>query len=636
MVQAHIEQLGPAERIIQTMLAFSDHMIHNRPGIVSRDPGAVTGVKWEPVTHKVEDGQKVVYKLVQQRTGQRGRKPKTEQVRVGLLGEDGQVRSGAVTYGRYQPAGFFQEVAAWMYRQVAEVWKLDNEFAARWASYVFEQDHKDMKVVLAAFMLCQNRKGDPQLVDGKFAFKDADFRDVGEAMALILRKDGKSLSPKLILRIYELLSLPEVAAINRELKFTSSQRRPFYGRWPAAVTKWLEFRERNPALLEGLVKAGFRTTVMDLVAAVAHAGGGFKPTTPRFFQLLRWKQKQAKEGHRTLAIGEVVEAAESWEGLTEAEVCERIEKTKPNWKRIVSLVPTTVGVTRAVMAAAIDAGCLSDKDLIIATPTIEELGLLEVAAVKARWTAAVKNAEDMRTANIARNVKAKETRETLETAAEVATQKAVETVTKDIEVYVVVDVSGSMEGAIEAAKSYVSKLVPAFPLDRIHMSTFSTAGVDRPIRHASAQGVETALRGITAAGGTDYGAGVKVLLQKYRPKDGADVLFIFFGDEDAGPFMHAFRETRVTPMAFGFVKVMGRLSKPNDAVRRTAAELGIPCFMIDERTFADPYAIPRTIRTLVAATPVQQKATPIPTAPRLTLVEQILKTDLLVKPAWAA
>lgn len=628
MVQQQNERLGPAERIIQTLLTHADHMVHNRPGIVARDPGSPTGVRWEPITHVVEDGKKVVYKLQQTMAG---RKRRTVRTRVGVLDDDGQIRNGAVTFGRYQPAGLFTEVAEWMYRQVAEVWKMDNEFVARWASYAYTQDHKDLKVVLAAFLLCQSRKGEPIREQGVVLFHDVDYRDVGEAMCLLQRTDKKDLSPKLLLRVFELLSLPGIAAINRELHFTASAKNPFYGRWAAAVTKWLEYREDNPRLLAGAVTAGFRTTVTALVQNVAHAGGGFQ-ATPKFYEMLRWKQKQATDGRRTVAIGKAVKAAESWDDLNEEAICERIGRTKPNWKRIVSLLPTSVGVTRAVMAAAMEAGSLSDKDICILTPTLEELGLLEVPAVKARWERAIKAAEDMRAANIARNVKGKETKEKLEQAAVEATQKAVEEVSKNIRLYVLVDVSGSMEGAIEAAKTYVTKFLPAFPLDRLHVATFNTSGVERPIQHASAAGVEQAFRGLTASGGTDYGAGVKCLVDKYRPKADEDVLFVFFGDEDAMSFAGAFRRAGVAPMAFGFVKVLGRISRENNAVRATAVELGIPCFMIDEKTFDDPYAIPRTVRALVAATPVGANHV---VAPRITLIDTILKTELLQKPAWA-
>lgn len=624
MVQAQnrVEQLGPAERIIQTLLTYSDHMVHNRPGIVARDPNSATGVRWEPVTHAVENGEKVVYKL--QKVGK-----KTTKTRVGVMNGDKQVRNGAVTFGRYQDAGLFQEVAAWMYRQVADVWKMDNEFAAKWASYAFGQEHRDLKVVLAAFMLVQSRKGDAvKDPDGKLMFNDDDFRDVGEAMCLLTRKD-RDLNPKLLLRVHALLTLPEVAAINRELKFAASAKTPFLGRWPKAVAKWLEYREENPKLLEGLVAAGFRTTVMELARK-----SGYKPTTTKFFEVLRWKQKQAEDGRRTLAIGAAVKAAETWEGLSEAEICERIIRERPNYKRLVGLVPKATGITRAVLAAAIEAGALSDKDLIIATPTLEELGLLEVADVKARWEKALKAADDMRAANLARNVRTKEVKEKLEATAVEATQKQVEKEMKSIRLYVLVDVSGSMEGAIDAAKEYVTKFLPAFPLDKIHVASFNTVGIERPIRHASAQGVEHAFKGLTAQGGTDYGEGVKVLVSKYRPKDDEDALFVFFGDEDGAPFAASFRRGNVNPVAFGFVKVLGRLSRPNNAVRQTAVELGIPCFMIDQKTFDDPYAIPRTIRALIAATPVGQAQQAV-AAPRVTLVDQILKTDLLRKPAWA-
>ena len=621
--QQQNERLGPAERIIQTLLAYADHMVHNRPGIVSRDVASPTGVHWEPVTHKVEDGQKVVYKIT---TTKSGRKTRIQHHRVGVMGDDGIVRNGAVIHGRYQPAGLFPEVAAWIYRQIAEVWKLDNEFAAKWASYAYGQDHKDLKVALAAFMLCQSRKGDPVTEAGKVLFRDADYRDVGEAMCLLT--GDKALSPKLLLRVYEFLRLPVIAAINRELGFAISAKNPFFGRWHKTMTRWLTFREDNPAMLAGAVKAGYRQTLIELVADVVHAGGGYKPG-PAFYEALRWKQSQAKTGHREVNIGKAVKAAETWKDLTEEQVCERITTTRPSWKRIVSLTP----ITRAVMSAAIEAGCLSDKDLVILTPTIEELGLLTDATVKARWERALKAAEDMRATNIARNVQSKETKEKLEEAGVAATKKAAEEVTKNIRVYVLVDASGSMEGAIDAAKGYIAKFLPAFPLDRLHVASFNTTGIERPIRHASAAGVENAFKGVTAGGGTDYGAGVHCLFSKYRPQDDEDVLVIFFGDEDAMSFAAAFRRVRATPMAFGFVKVMGRLSRPNQAVRQTAAELGIPCFMIDEKTFDDPYAIPRTIRALVAATPVGAGAQAA--APRVTLVDTILKTELLRKPVWA-
>lgn len=627
------ENLGAADTIIQSLLTHQDHMVHNRPGLIVPDPRAVIGVRWEPCTHKVqEDGTKKVFRLTKQ-----GKK--NVRTEIGVMNGDNKVRNGRVEVGTYRESGMFPEVAAWFYRQVVKVWELDNEFAARWASYAWKQEHRDLKVVLAAFMLVQSRKGDPVTEGGEVLFMDENYRDVGEAM-LLLQEKGKDFNPKLLLRVFDVLTLPEVAKINHELGFGKSAKHPFLGRWPKVVEKWLRYREENPKMLEGLVKAGFRTTVMALARRI-----GYKPTSDTFFEALRWKQKQAGDGRRDMAIGKKVKAAESWEGLSEREICERIEKTKPNWKRIVGLLPAQVGVTRAIMAAAIEANSLSDKDLIILVPTLEELGLLKVQEIKERLASALAKADDMRAANIARNVRSQELRETMEAGADKAAQKAVEEVMRGLRVYFMVDISSSMQGALEAAKPMIAKFLQSFPLDRVHVSTFNTAGREVVIKHASTKGVEAAFRGIAANGGTEYGAGVRAL-ERHKPLPDEDVLFVFVGDEEQ---RHLFDQhviaSGLNPVAFGLYKTVPNGGAAawrqtqygadnNTVVRATAAKLGIPCFMIDERTFEDPYAISRVVRALVAATPVGL----VPggqARPRVTLVDQILQTELLVRPAWA-
>jgi hypothetical protein len=624
--------LGPAERIIAASLAFVDHVFHGRPGMVSKDPSSPLGVKWVFVTHKVEKVKdsdqtvKNVYALSKNGT-------KNVRTLLGVMTDTNQVKDAAGRIvGEYRAPGIFPEVAVYLYRQVAEVWKLDNEFAAHWASYAFTQGHRDFKVVMAAFMLVQSRKGDPVLDAGKVAFFDDDFRDIGEAMMLISTKpvkgvkDKPDLDAKQLVRIHTLLTVPGIADINRELGFGKSARRPFLGRWTSVVTKWLRYREENPKVFAGLISNGFKTTVAKLVKFT-----GYKPVTPQFFQLLRWKQAQAKDGRRTVAIGLEVKAADSWEGLDEATICQRISKEKQNWKRIVGMVPSSVGLTRAIVASAIEAGAMSDKDLIIATPTLEDLGLLNVQDIRERWERAGKGALDMRAANIATRVKSREVKEALVQVADVALQKAVEVSLKDQRIYVFVDISGSMEGAIEAAKDLLAKFLQAFPLDRLHVAVFNTAGREIKIQHASAAGVTNAFRGIMAGGGTSHSAGI-MSLSAHKPKPGEDALFIFVGDEgEHGTFEPMVRYIG-NPSAFGLVKV-----KDNGSiVRDTAVRLGIPCFDIDPKVFADPYAIPRMLAALVASTPVGKTAGVVNAAPRVTLVDTIIKTPLLVKPAWAA
>lgn len=642
-----LENLGPAERIINTVLQYMDHAVHNRPGMVVPANNPV-GLEWFPVTHKKDPatGEKVVYRLdrpapgtvpapLPVRAGKKPGRPKkavtTIRTRVGVRQADDRIVENGREVGRYRPAGLFPEVVTWLYRQVSDVWVMDNEFAARWASYAYGQAHKDLKTILAAFMLVQSRKGDPVRQGDQVAFLDEDYRDIGEAMMLLYRKDKdiKDLAPKLLLRIYDVLTLPTVAAINRELGFTNTTRRPQLGRWPKAVDKFLRFREENPRLLAGLIKGGYRSTVMNLARRA-----GYKPNSDQFFQTLRWKQEQADDGRRTIAIGKEIAAAESWAGLNEEQVCQRIMHDRPNWKRAIGLIPPEIGITRAVMAAGIEAGCFSDKDLVIATPTIEELGLMQVQPIRERWERATKASDDMRAANIAQRVKSKAVADVLNEGADNALKKAAEEVMRDIKLYVMVDRSMSQHEAIRTATRLLPRFLPAFPEGKLHVAYFNTQGVEVQIKHRSAAGVENAFRGVTGNGGTDYGSGLRAL-QHHKPEPNEDALFVFIGDQQARDFDDVVRASGITPMAFGFLYIPGTDGNMHHAVENTALKLGIPCFKIDEKTFEDPYAIPRTIHALVAATPVGVRPA-APVARRVSLVETILKTELLQKPSWAA
>lgn len=623
--QQRVESLGPAERIIQALITHTDHLVHNRPGMVSADGRTTIGVRWVPVTWRQKDGHKVVYQ--KNKVGR-----KTREVEIGVLRDDGRIFNGRRKVGEYRKPGLFPEAVAWFYKQVAEVWKLDNDFAAHWASWAFPRDHKDMKVVLAAFMLVQNRVGDPVMEDGEVLFHDDDYRAIGEAMCLLRPKTGGSIDPKLLLRIGDVLALPGVADINRKLGFGRSARRPPTGRYPKAVAKYLRYRENNPKMLQGLIDAGFKRRLRQLAQRI-----GYKPQSPKFFEMLRWKQTQADDGRRTMAIGKEVKKAETWEGLTEEQICQRIVKDKPNYKRIVGLLPADVGLTRAIMAAAIEAGSVSNADLIIFTPTLEELGLLEISAIKQRWQKAVERAENQRAANVAQRVRDKKTAEKLEEGADKATQKAIEEVAKDIRTYVIIDKSGSMDVALDKAKEYLTKFLGGFPLDRTHVSIFDTIGREITLKGSSAKAVKHAFRGIRAGGGTTYGQGVRAL-SHVKPKDDEDVLMVFVGDQadhQHSALYRAIEASGFRPVAFGLLEVLGSWGDKGTIVEDTASLLGIPCFRITKETFDDPYAVTRTIRNLIASTPVRQTQANQPQPRRKPLIEEILSTPLLTKPVWA-
>jgi Mg-chelatase subunit ChlD len=638
------ENLGPAERILQSLLNFTDHCVHNRPGIVMPDPTSPVGAKWmfaKPRNEgkEGEPKQRVLYQLTKRGVG---KKAQTVRTRLGVISEDGKtVMNGAVRVGEYRKPGFFTETVVWLYKQIAEVWKLDNEFAAKWASHAFAEKNKDdLKVLLAAFMLVQSRAGEPVVDQGKLAFLDEDYREVGEAM-LLFDKDKGGFNPKLVHRVRELLCLPEIAKLNHELGFGKSARAPTLGRWPKAVERYLRYRELNPKMLEGVVRAGFRQQVISLASQIRYV-----PMSTNFYRALRWKQYQAKDGHRKLALNEQV-TTDSWEGLTEEQVCERIVKDRPKWNRLSVMLPKGMGLTRAIMGAAIETGALSDKELINLAPTIEELGLLKVQGYRERLDKAFREAENMRAANIALRMKSKEGQEKLQQAADTALQKQVAEVMKDVFIYVLIDVSGSMTASLAVAMQYIIRFLQGFPLEKMAVVAFQQTGRVIEIKHASKAGVENAFRGITAGGGTDHSSGVRAVTTARKPGPNDDVIMLFIGDGGergtAGRaperFVQSVKDSRTNPVAFGFLQLPGENFR---AVELTAEALGIPCFAVDERIFGqvaaggdiDPYAIPRAIRTLISAAPVGRPVG-IQQAPRVTLVDTILKTELLKKPAWA-
>jgi hypothetical protein len=628
-IQQRIETLGPAERVVQALTTFTDHLYHNRPGMVTADARTNIGCRWQPVTwRKQEDGTKQVFAKVKQ-----GKK--TVETLIGVLCDDGKVRERAdlrlKVIGEYRKPGIFPEVGVYLYRQVADVFGMDNEFIARWASWAARREHRDLKVILAAFLLVQDRKGDPvRAADGSVEFLDDDYRDVAEAMCLL--RSGKSdLSPKALLRVGEVLKLDGVAAINRDLGFGKSARNPALGRYTKVVTKWLRYREGNPKMLAGLVKAGMSNIVKSLARLV-----NYKPTTEAFFAALRWKQKQAKDGRRGIAIGKEVSAAESWADLDEKAICEKITATKPNYKRIVGLLPAMVGLTRAVMASAIDAGCLSNTDLLILTPTLEELGLLKIAEYKQRWQTAVDAAENVRAVNVAKNVKTKEAKDGLVEAADKAVAKAIEAVTKDLRTYFIIDKSISMNHVLAEVQAILIKFLGGFPLDRTHVSVFNTTGREVVIKAATSAGVRQAFKGHNASGGTFYAAGVKVLA-KHKPLPGEDALMIFAGDEEdynVGALVDEVQRSGINPVAFGLLPAYDGGNRMS-IVRDAATQLGIPCFHIDAAMFEDPYSVTRILTNLVAATPVGVAPVGQPVRRRKSLIEEILDTELLQPPVWA-
>lgn len=571
-------QRGPAERLLDLVLGSSAHLWHNRPGL------DVNGT-WYPASRK-----------------------------------DLSSRGKPVAPGLFVPA------AVKLYRQLLELYQLNATLMAHFASYALvETDWRDLKVATCALMLVQGRSGQPvREDDGSVAFLDDDWRTIGEAMILHYeRKSTRMLTPKGVLRVAELLEVPEIAQLNREAGFGDpASRKPPLGRWKRVASKWLRVRERNLPLLEGLVKAGFKETLKRLARKA-----GYKPESPAFFEVLGWKQKQAATGHRTLGLqGLQLVKRERFEGLSEEEICERIVRERLSHKEVMGRLPQEVGLTPAIMAALLPS--LSDRDLRNMTPTLETLGLLEDGAVKARWEKAVQSATDQRALNVARNVRSQELRAKLEEASDNAARNAVAQATAeaDVRVMFLIDKSGSMEGAIEQSKEALSRILAGFPPEKVHVAAFDTVGTVLRPKAASRTAVQHMLAGIKAGGGTMHGAAVRALHREgVQVPEGARLVVMVVGDEagEAGDqLVRAFRECQYPVAAMALLVSVANAR--GSTVRSCAKLLQVPFSEVSVDQFEDPYQVPRVLRALLEA-PV---AAGVDTT-QSGWVEKVLRTPLL-------
>ncbi|MEM7393623.1 MAG: VWA domain-containing protein, partial [Verrucomicrobiota bacterium] len=564
------ESLGPAERLLDLLINFPDHLWHNRPGIVRNGT-------WRYAPADV---------VKQYRT-------------------TGRVRGG----GRFQEAGPNRDAIERVYSTLAEIWSANHELAARLASYIMrETDWRDMKVVCAAFMLVQSRCGAPvrEDIDGTWVtlFNDDDYREVGEAMIKFYQRGSRRMmNPKIILRIGEVLSLPGVVEMNRVLGFGHEQKRkPFMGRYYKAVRDWLAFREANIALLEGLARSGYGSTVRSLCRMV-----GYKPKSQRFFEILGWRQKQHTGGHRSIGLTGLRIDKTSFAGLSEEAICRTIVRERIGWKQAMGLLPKEPGLTPAIMVAMLDR--VSDKDLSILTPTLEQFGLLEHEPIRTRWDQALRNLDDQRSRNIAKNVRDRDTADRLTRSADDAVVKTVEEATRDAEVHImfIIDISSSMQGAIDLSKEALSMIVQGFPPDKLHISCFNTVGQKLVPRHYSGAGIKHMLSAINAGGGTTYSMGVAAFnVNRVRIPAEADLVLFAVGDEageSGDEFARNIQSYGYRPTAFAHIVNVAPGWRRGRTVRDAAEALGISYTEVNVEQFNDVYQVQRSLKAILEAQP---------------------------------
>jgi len=491
------DKIGVAEQLLNLLTTFNGHCWHGRPGKLD------SSGKWIALT-------KADNKAIKERTH---------------------------NFELLQP-GIFKPSVVKAYTAIFELYQLNKELVARFGSYILNKtDWKDMRVLLAAFLLVQGKKGEMLELDGE-KIQDYDYRETGEAMLKFYSKEDrdKMFSPKMIARVKEVLSLPEIISLNRNVaQFgTKNTTKEFLGRYKSAVKDWLEFRELNLPLLDGLVKNGLKDTVITL-SKIAQ----YKPKSKLYFEKLRWKQTTGK-GHlyRNIGITDLVIAkANTFEGMRESDICKCIVKDKMTYKTVMGMLPSSIGLTPAILAAVVETGTLSPKDWQILSPSLETFGLLEDRGIKSQWEEnIIPLSYNQRGETIKKGVASAELRRKLEKSSENAAARSVDKVIEDNDIFAfLIDQSGSMEDSIAAACLAIKQFITAYPKERCMITTFNSTGYIHTPKAWTKAGIELMLQNIKANGTTSYGSGIITMAQQPGYREWIkrkQMVLIITGDEE--------------------------------------------------------------------------------------------------------
>lgn len=581
----HESDRGPAEQLLDLVLNSSAHLWHNRPGY------NVHGV-WYPAKgrYRKQYSRKAICK-----------------------------------------PGLFTPAAVKLYKQLLDIYQFNSKLMAHFVSYaLLETEWRDLKVACAALMLVQPLSGQPIFEDdGEVAFHDDDYREIGEAVILYYEKGSKKmLPPKSILRVAELLENPKIAELNREAGFASpDSKKPPLGRWKSAARQWLRRRELNFPLLQGLVRAGMKETIKKMARKC-----GYKPLNQSFFEVLGWAQKKDSQGHRQIGLEKLkLQKRERFDELDEEQICERIVAENLSYKDVVGRLPAHLGLTPAILVTLLPS--LSDRDLRILTPTLENYELLDDELIRARWEKAIEASSDQRSLNIAKNIRDKGLRTKLQEAAAQATRKAVEKVTGEqaLGVMFLVDKSGSMEPAIEASKEAITKILAGFPEENLHIAAFDTMGTVLKPKKASRAGVQHMLRGLRASGGTLHDSAVRALHSSgVRFPEDAPLIVIIAGDEAGETGSHlgrTFMRLNYKVSAMALINCAPEPKWRGSTIRDCAKYLKVPFSEVSVSQFDDPYQVPRVLRALLSAPVTQGVASS-------GWIEKVLSLPLLEKPRY--
>jgi len=362
----------------------------------------------------------------------------------------------------------------------------DPYFLAHFTSYAVKKlESKDLKVISTFANSLSDADGTP-FITGKDSagrpiysptYKKPNFRMVSQAAI-------HELDPKLVSRVIEIANIKQALGSKQEATHFANSLK-------TAIKKWVKFREQNPKALEGIKKAGFAPTLKNIYRMLH-----LKPSQEAT-EILGWRQGSIKKGN--------VEKIEKrnlidFKNLSDIEIAQKIRDERIPILGAMGALPEKLS---PVVAAAILEQA-SGNQAVILRNMFDSQGLLkdkEVMKVFKEKIATAKTALD-RVEKLNTEVD-EEVQKVLKTA---KSEKRKADVGDIGRVYVHIDISGSMEQAIEFAKNNCAIICECVknPQENFFWGAFNTQGfsLGKP-QSFEKDAFMAALYGLRANGGTN-------------------------------------------------------------------------------------------------------------------------------------
>lgn len=468
----------------------------------------------------------------------------------------------------------------------------DPYFLAHLTSWATTHPAKDLRVITIYANTLSSANGQPFSAGSKY--KKPNLRYVSAAAIC-------GLEPKLTLRVRQLAGLKFGidGILNKSTHCPASL--------VTAIKKYLRYRESNLEILRGIKKAGLSKTLQWLYRSVHMAPSNEAAA------ILRWQQKDKKI--------KFAKPLFDFSKLSDLEIAKRIRKDKiPVLGALGALPHISPVIAIALLEQA------TGNQAIILRKTFEDAGVLKDKEVMKLFE---KKIGEAKTAVDRVETLSKTASEEVKRAMKKARAKVRKKEMVDIgKVYLHVDFSPSMEGAVELAKERGAIIAECVnkPEENFRWGRFFEKGEELPLPETfEKDAFEAVLFGKTLGGGTDCFA----LYPKAR-EFGAEVdVFISDGEHNFGNELpekfkdyHEKHPDVVKPRAIVLVRVRGTGPSAGDArsIEKACEAVGIPYAEMKPETLTGSALVVNSIKAAILG--------PMET------IHQIMSTELLRLPDW--